>query len=85
MLVTTWLPFLPGCEFIREGIGTYFMVEFSTYSKNPAPRTVLVLVTESCVTLCDPLDCSLLGFSNLRILQPRMLEGVAVPSSRGSS
>ena len=38
-----------------------------------------------CPTLCDPVDCSLPGSSVYRILQARILEWVAMPSSRGSS
>ena len=36
-------------------------------------------------TLCDPMDCSLPGSSVHGILQARILEGVAMPLSRGSS
>ena len=36
-------------------------------------------------TLCDPMDCSPLGSSVHGILQAKILEWVAVPSSRGSS
>ena len=39
----------------------------------------------SCMTLCDPMDCSLPGSSVHRILQERILEWVAMPSSRGTS
>ena len=40
----------------------------------------------SCVqTLCNPMDCNLPGFSVHGILQARILEWVAMPSSRGSS
>ena len=39
----------------------------------------------SFVTLCDTLNCSLPGSSVHRILQARLLEQVAMPSSRGSS
>ena len=46
---------------------------------------VLCLVTQSCPTLCDPTDCSLPGSSVHGILQSRVLECVAVPSSRGCS
>ena len=46
---------------------------------------VKVLVTQSCPTLCDPMDCSLPGFSVHGILQARILEWIAIPSSRGSS
>ena len=38
-----------------------------------------------CLTLCDPMDCSPLGSSVHGILQTRILEGVAMPSTRGSS
>ena len=38
-----------------------------------------------CPTLCNPMDCSLPGSSVHRILQARILEWTAMPSSRGSS
>ena len=44
-----------------------------------------VLVTQSCLTLCDPMDCSLPGSSVHGILQARILEWVGIPFSRGSS
>ena len=37
------------------------------------------------VRLCDPVDCSLPGSSVHGILQARILQRVAMPSSRGSS
>ena len=40
---------------------------------------------QSCLTLCDPVDCSPPGSSVQGILQARILEWVAMPSSRGSS
>ena len=40
---------------------------------------------QSCPTLCDPMDCSLPGFSVHGILQARILQWVAIPFSRGSS
>ena len=42
-------------------------------------------LTQSCPTLCDPLDCSPPGSSVDGILQARMLEWAALSSSRGSS
>ena len=42
-------------------------------------------VAQSCPTLCDPMDCSLPGSSVHGILQARILEWVAMPSSRGPS
>ena len=46
---------------------------------------VSVLVTQSCLIMCDPMDCSLPGSSVHGILQARILEWVAISSSRGSS
>ena len=46
---------------------------------------VVILVTQSCLTLCDPMDCSPLGCSVHGIFQARILEWVAISSSRGSS
>ena len=49
---------------------------------NPPPPlgAVKVKVTQSCLTLCDPMDCTVQG-----ILLARILEWVAFPFSRGSS
>ena len=44
-----------------------------------------VFVTQSCWTLCNPMNCSLPGFSVHGILQARILQWVAISSSRGSS
>ena len=41
---------------------------------------VKMKVAQSCLTLCDPMDCIVHG-----ILQARILEWVAFPFSRGSS
>ena len=46
---------------------------------------VLCLVSQSCPTLCDPMDCSPPGSSVHGILWARILEWVAMPSSRGPS
>ena len=40
---------------------------------------------QSCPTLCDPMDCSLPGSSVHGISPARILESVAMPSSRASS
>ena len=53
---------------------------------NPSQHQVsLGEVTQSCLTLCDPVDCDLLGFSVHGILEARILEWVAIFFSRGSS
>ena len=43
------------------------------------------LVAQSCLTLCDPMDCSPPGFSVRGISQARILEWVAISFSRESS
>ena len=42
-------------------------------------------VAQSCLTLCDPMDCSLPGSSVHGIFQARVLEWVAISFCRGSS
>ena len=55
-------------------------------TKSPhASQHKCVLNRFSCVRLCDPMNCSLPGSSVQGILQARILEWVAIPSSRGSS
>ena len=44
-----------------------------------------ILVAQSCLTLCNPTDCKPPSSSVHGILQARILEGVAVSVSRGSS
>ena len=52
---------------------------------SPCETEVKVLVAWSYLTLCNPTDCGLPGFSAHGFLQTRMLEWVAIPFSRGSS
>ena len=46
---------------------------------------VLFLVTQSCPTLCDPMDCGPPGSSVHGILQARIPKWVVIPFSRGFS
>ena len=64
---------------------------------NQHPKTVILCkydeyyacvnakLLQSCLTLCDPMDCSPPGSSVHGILQAIILEWVAMPSSRESS
>ena len=52
---------------------------------NPKPLRKCVLVAQSCLTFCDPMNCSLPGSSVHGIFQARILEWVAISFSRGSS
>ena len=56
--------------------------------ENPSKNRMYVCVcsvTQLCLTLCDPVDCSPPASSVHGILQARILEWVAISSSRGSS
>ena len=44
-----------------------------------------MLVAQSCLTLCNPMNCSSPGSSVCWILQARILEWVAISFSKGSS
>ena len=47
--------------------------------------SIVLSVIQSCLTLCDPMDCRSPDSSVHGILQARILEWVAIPFSRGSS
>ena len=51
----------------------------------PVTSTCESEVAQSCLTLCNPMDCSLPGSSVHGIFQARVLERVAISFSRGSS
>ena len=59
----------------------YLQLQFlATWSES-----VKVLVSQLCLTLCDPMDCNPPASSVHGITQARILEWVAIPFSRGSS
>ena len=60
-------------------------VNISLQIESSVPFSPCMLSHFSRVWLCDPMDCSPPGFSVHGILQSRILEWVAIPSSRGSS
>ena len=55
----------------------------------PLPSPILMfrmcLVTQSCLTLCDPIECNPPGFPVHGVLHARIVERVAIPFSRRSS
>ena len=61
----------------------HFWARNQSYSQRPSE--VIVLVTQLCPTLCDPMDFSPPASSVPEILQARILEWVAISLCRGSS
>ena len=49
------------------------------------PTCMCAMSIQSCLTLCQPMDYNPPGSSVHGILQARILEWVAIPSSNGSS
>ena len=57
------------------------IIKLFPLSKSYDKRCVLAKLTQLCLSLCDPKDCSLPGSSVRGILQARILEWVAMSSS----
>ena len=58
----------------NTGVGCHFLLQFMKVKSESE-------VTQSCLTLSDPMDCSLPGSSIHRIFQARVLEWVAIAFS----
>ena len=75
------------CVYIYSfSVCLFFSLNFFLFILLPVPpfcdyySLMEVLVTQSCLTLCNPMDCSTPGSSVHGILQAGILEWVAVPS-----
>ena len=55
------------------------------YYKDILNINVCVWITQSCLTLCNPMDCNPPGSFVHEIFQTRILKWIAIPFSRGSS
>ena len=85
MFNVLWYLFVVYVFFILVTVGCCKMI-FSKQNENLIWEYVRACKSlQSYPTLCDSMDCSPPGFSVHRILQARILEWVAMPSSRGSS
>ena len=61
----------------NTGVGCHFFLQCMKVKSESE-------VAQSCLTLCDPMDCSLPGSSVHGIFQARGLESVAIAFSNGS-
>ena len=55
---------------------------YSISSEGFLPTVITVKITQSCPTLCNPMDCSLPGTSVHEIFQAIVLEWIAISFSR---
>ena len=77
------LPSYPNFDF--ELFCTWIVTAATAHFCSQLRDVLKVLVTQSCQTLCNPMDCSPPGSPVHRILQARILEWVAISFSWGSS
>ena len=63
----------------------YNIMLISAIPQQDSAMHVCTQSLQSCTTLCDLMDCSPLGSSVPGILQAKILDGVATPSSSGWS
>ena len=57
----------------------------AVFTRGMCAASIKALATQSCLTLCNPMDWGLPDSSAQGILQARILEWAAIPFSRGSS
>ena len=62
-----------------------FQLHNSEWQYSGSPPLILLSVAKSCLTLCNPVDCSPSGSSVHGISQARILEWVAISCATGSS
>ena len=72
---------LKAYELTFLGNGGWSLPGFSAILYHPCACSV----AQSCLTLCNPMNCGLPGFSVHGISQSRILEWVAISLSKGSS
>ena len=68
---------------MRRGLVLREKIWAGKFNQSTYTYPVKVSVTQSCPTLCNPMDCSPPGSSGHGILQARILEWVVIPFSRG--
>ena len=71
----------PGVKLVSPAPPTYICKWILYQLSHLGSPCVHAKLLHSCLTLCDPVDCSLPGSYVLGILQARELEWIAMPSS----
>ena len=78
----TQVPFIAGRFWATREAPSFLEIAPNTDPERWSPVCMNAQSLQLYLTLCDPLDCSLLGSSVHGILQARTVEWVAMPSSR---
>ena len=73
------------CFFFNVELYELYIYIWDIYPLWAIVLKVKILVTQLCLTFCNPMDCIPLGSSIHGIFQARVLEWVAISFSRGSS
>ena len=88
-LSRSWFNVVPFSQatWVKPGLTKVLLCSTHDFPSSPvlACSWRACVLSQSCPTLWDPMDCSPPGSSVHRILQARILEWAATPSSRGSS
>ena len=86
-IILCWRGFLSieGCLAASVGSLCWMPLAFSKLFRSKLSPCIHAKSLQSCPTLCDSMDCRPPGSSVHGILQARILEWVAMPSSRESS
>ena len=80
------LPFMIPVEQLGISVSKISPTSWTHLEDSPVAQVcVRAKSLQLCLTLCDPIDWSPSGSSVHGILQAKMLQWVAIPSSRGSS
>ena len=87
LLLIYILFFLDASGRILQASTAHYLMDFFIlkYVLEIIPYLYICMLLQSCPSFCDPMDCKLPGYSFHGILQTRILEWIAMPSSRGSS
>ena len=79
------IPIIPFTQVKTDQLSSYGYLTKETIQEILMACLFACLSAQSCLTFCDPTDCSPPGPSVHGILQGRILEWVSISSSRGSS
>ena len=70
-------------QWVKLGLSLLWIQAQSLVEELRSHKLSMLKLPQSCLTLCNPMDCSPAGSSVHGILQARILEWDATPSSRG--